>query len=138
MLEHVFLFLDTKSLTTAVPGVCKRWRSVCFNRQGVHINLGFVPPKSSPLRHTRWAGLQNMGLYMQQHYVSLTGARSKRCLESLEAALARFKHVVSVDLTDFGDDVAVTVANSCPLLRSVVVCTAGEEDEPGTRAHPCY
>jgi hypothetical protein len=29
MLEHVFLFLDIKSLMTAVPGVCKRWRSVC-------------------------------------------------------------------------------------------------------------
>jgi hypothetical protein len=42
----IFSLLDAKTLMLAVPQVCRFWRSVCQELDGVHLN--FKPPDDPP------------------------------------------------------------------------------------------
>ena len=41
LLQLIFALVDTKTLLTTVPAVCRRWRAVCGQTRNVH-DLDFI------------------------------------------------------------------------------------------------
>jgi hypothetical protein len=98
LLLHVFVFLDTKSLMTAISGVCRRWRALHGDTPRVRVDLSFAPPsllRSPPSR------------------------RPAPPLMGLTKALARFKHVETVQAPFGQDGIACAIAKCCPRLSVV-------------------
>ena len=48
-MEAIFARLDTKTLLTVVPAVCRRWREVYAQTRNVHLDFRFVPTRT-PVR----------------------------------------------------------------------------------------
>jgi F-box/leucine-rich repeat protein 2/20 len=108
---HVFVHLDTKTLMTAVPGVCRRWRALYRDTPRVRVDLSFAPVpllSAPPVRHqTRSAPTSSIGL---------------------TEALARFKHVESVVAPFACDGVACIIASSCPRVSAVDFTSHSDPD----------
>ena len=111
LLLHVFEYLDTRTLSVVVAGVCKTWRAVCGDTPRVCADLWFLarsvqiaPPPPRQLR-------------------------SSSPLLGLASALSRFKLVESVLVPYDGDGIACAIANSCPRLS--VVDFTDQIFEPG-------
>jgi hypothetical protein len=111
LLLHIFTHVKGVTLITSVPGVCRRWRSLCGDTPAVRLDLGFLG-RRAPLT---------------LHNGDATGARM------VLAMTRRWKHIVEVELgCETSSDVILTaLAPFCPQLTEI--CT--DELEVNAEGH---
>jgi hypothetical protein len=102
MVTKVFEFMDTKTLSTAVPAVCQRWRRLVRDTQNVVLDFGFLPLGRAKLLNHR-----------------ADAATLETVLASLTALAGRFEHVVGCRLDTMNPSCAIALVARCPQLTRV-------------------
>ena len=104
LLQMIFSRLDTETLLTAVPAVCRRWRAVYGQTRNVNLNFLFVRRRAA---------------------VRVDDESGARMLCEI---VKRMAHVVGLNLWGFGslsDATVVALAEHCTRLTSVTFGCVG-------------
>jgi hypothetical protein len=109
LLLHVFTFVDSETLITSVPGVCRRWRSLCGDTPAVLLDLSFLKDGAPLVVHRNVSTAVRMVL----------------------ALARRWKHVVKIRLgvLTCSDIIVTAVASCCAQTAEFVVTDCSPHDE---------
>ena len=120
-----FAHVDTKTLLTVVPAVCRRWREVCGQTRNVHLDSRFVPSRAAVRVHAGdESGARMLCEIVKRmaHIVGLHLGGFQSLTDASVVALAEHcMHLISVKFVScvrITDASVLALAENCPHLTN--------------------
>jgi hypothetical protein len=129
VLVLLFSHIDSKTLLTAVPGVCKQWRAACPSVKNVDFNFAWSPDFSLRRRLTApvrpfpvpLSAIHGLSLLFK-HVTSVTFCKDNQVGDEHIIALANHSNLTSINVqrcTTVTDAAVLVLAEQCIGLTSV-------------------
>jgi hypothetical protein len=130
LLLHIFTFVESQTLITSVPGVCRRWRSLCGDTPAVLLDLSFLKAGAPLVVHRNVSTAVRMVLALARRWKHVVGIRlgiltctdiivtavASCCAQTAEFVVTNCNHNENGGFTDVG---LVSLAMHCPRLVHV-------------------